>query len=71
MEFVLITLLNGLSYDIADEQHAVQVFTSALADAFQIHEGDTAPGCVKQPSTQQVLASASGVKEAILAAAIR
>ena len=64
-------LLNGLRYDIADEQHAVQVFTSALADAFQIQDGDTAPGCVKQPSTQQVLASASGVKEAILAAAIR
>jgi glucosyl-3-phosphoglycerate synthase len=64
-------LLNGLRYDVADEQHAVQVFTSALADAFQIPEDATAPDCVEQPSAREVLASADGVGKAILAAAIR
>ncbi len=64
-------LLNGLRYDEADEQHAVKVFTAALADAFQIHEGDTAPDCVEQPSARQVLEADASLAKAILAAAIR
>ena len=64
-------LLNGLTYDLADEQNAIQVFTSALADAFQIHDGDTAPVCIEQPSCREILAQIPGISDAIVAAAIR
>ena len=64
-------LLNGLTYDRADEEHAVQVFTSALADAFQIHDGDVAPRCVEQPSCQETFAKVSGLADAVLAAGSR
>ncbi len=64
-------LLNGLRYDIEDEQHAVQVFTAALSDAFQIREGDIAPRCVEQPSSKQTLAQIPGIGDAIIAAAMR
>ena len=64
-------LLNGLRYDLADEQRAVQVFTAALADAFQIHDGDIAPRCIEQPSSKEALANVPGLSEAILRAAMR
>ena len=64
-------LLNGLQYDVADEQHAVQVFTSALADAFQIPEGIARPDCIEQPSCKDILAQVPGVSDAILRAAMR
>ena len=64
-------LLNGLRYDLADEQRAVHVFTAALVDAFQIHDGDQAPCCVEQPSSKDLLARVPGVADAILRAAMR
>ncbi|MDB6073285.1 MAG: hypothetical protein JWO89_925 [Verrucomicrobiaceae bacterium] len=63
--------LNGLRFDVADEQNAVQVFTAALVDAFQIQEGDIGPRCVEQPSCKQTLAQVPGIGDAIIAAAIR
>ena len=64
-------LFNGLQYDLADEQRAVQVFTTALTDAFQIHDGELAPCCVEQPPCRETLSRISGMGEAIVAAAMR
>ncbi|MDB6136935.1 MAG: hypothetical protein JWO94_7 [Verrucomicrobiaceae bacterium] len=64
-------LLNGLRYDIEDEENAVKVFTAALVDAFQILEGDRAPCCVEQPSCRETLAQVPGISAAIVATAMR
>lgn len=64
-------LLNGLHYDMADEQHAVQVFTAALVDAFQILEGETAPRCVEQPSCKELLARVPGLADTLIRAGMK
>lgn len=65
-------MLNGLRYDVEDEQNAVQVFVQALKQAFGSNGHSLhALQCVERPACGPIIDQAQALREALVAAAIR
>jgi hypothetical protein len=64
-------LFNGLRYDAEDEQRAVKVFAQALKQAFLRKADGYAPACIERPASGPVFDRNPGLKEELVAAAIR
>ena len=65
-------MLNGLRYDVEDEQNAVQVFVEALRQAFGSNGHSVhALQCVERPACGPIIDQDPALREALVAAAIR
>jgi len=64
-------LLNGLRYDVEDEQNAVLVFSEALRRAFADGNTEHAMQCIERPASGPLIEQDVSLREALVAAGIR